>query len=86
MKIQFSIGPGNYKYTATLPDGKKVNFGDRRYQHYKDKIGSWSSLDHLDLKRRKNYRARHSGIVLSDGSRAIDKKYSPAWFSYKYLW
>lgn len=79
-------GKGNHKYTAVLDSGKKVKFGDKRYEHFKDKIGFFSDLDHNDKKRRKNYRARHGAIKLKDGTLAVNKKYSPAWFSYNYLW
>jgi hypothetical protein len=85
MSIKFIIGPKNYKYTAIIKD-KKVNFGDKRYEHYHDKIGLYSHLDHNDKKRRASYRKRHSAILTKDGKKAISIKYSPAWFSYKYLW
>lgn len=75
----------NKKYMVEV-DGKKVHFGDTRYQHYKDKIGLYSHLDHLDKERRRRYRTRHSNIILSDGIPAYKRKYSPAWFSYHYLW
>ena len=83
--IKFEKGPGNKKYTAILSDGKRVNFGDKRYQQYHDKIGMYSHLDHNDPKRREAYRARHSKI-LSNGTPAYKKKYSSSWFSYNYLW
>ena len=35
---------------------------------------------------RASYRARASGILKKDGSRAIDDRNSPAYFSYSYLW
>ncbi len=80
------------KYIAILKDGQKVAFGNRNYQHFKDSVpvnlggGKWSKLNHNDLKRRKSYRLRHAGVLTVDGKRAIDIKYSPAWFSYYYLW
>lgn len=87
---------GHKKYTAIIPQSnggtKRVSFGDRRYQHYKDRVpksmggGKWSKKDHLDKKRRANYRKRHSGIRRSGGGKAVKKKYSPSWFSYHYLW
>jgi hypothetical protein len=61
-------------------------FGDRRYQHYKDRLGFWSRLDHLDSDRRARYWARHSGIRLADGRLAVLVKGTPAWFSMHYLW
>lgn len=84
--VKFVKGPYPKKYTAILPDGKRVHFGDRRYQHYKDTVPKrqggkrWTHKDHLDPKRRKSYRARH-------GARDHHKKmHSPAWFSYHFLW
>ena len=90
--IKFIKGQGKKKYTAILPDGKKVSFGHRDYQHYKDSVpkrlggGKWSHKDHGDPERRKNYRKRHGGMVCKDGKKCISKKYSPAWFSYYFLW
>ena len=81
----FKKGPNNYKYTAII-NNKRINFGDKRYQQYHDKIGLYKDLDHNDKQRRANYRRRHSAIRTKLGKRAIDIKYSPAWFSYHYLW
>lgn len=91
-KLKFVRGKGNYKYTAILPSGKRVSFGDRRYGHFKDRVpksqggGLWSRLDHGDAARRANYQQRHGGIITKNGRRAVTVKYSPAWFSYHYLW
>lgn len=90
--IKFVKGPGFKKYTAILPDGRRVHFGDRRYEHFKDSVpkrlggGIWSKKDHGDPQRRKNYRTRHGGMRCKDGTRCINHKYSPAWFSYYFLW
>ncbi len=46
------------KYYA-LVNNKKIYFGDTSYQHYKDKLGVYSYLNHLDPKRRKLYKLRH---------------------------
>ena len=86
-----SVASGK-KYTAIMPDGKRVNFGARSYQHYKDSVpkrlggGKWSSKDHLDSDRRKNYKSRHGGVLTKDGRKAISVRYTPAWFSYYFLW
>ncbi len=90
--IEFIEGKGSHKYTAILPDGKKVSFGHRDYQQYKDSIpksqggGLWSGSDHLDPKRRASYRSRHGSLFCKNGTRCIDVKYSSAWFSYYFLW
>lgn len=52
----------NKKYDVfDSSQGKKYlfSFGDNRYQHYFDKIGDYSHLNHLDEKRRKAYYMRH---------------------------
>ena len=64
------------KYAVDV-DGKTVHFGHKNYKDY---------LDHNDPKRRANYRKRHAGIIQKDGTRAIDDKNSPAYFSYHLLW
>lgn len=74
------------KYDAYKNDTKIASFGDKRYEHYKDRIGLYNNLDHNDKERRKNYRARHSSIKLKDGRQAYKVKGTPAYFSYKYLW
>ena len=96
MKLQkgiiFKKGVGTKKYTAILPSGKKVHFGHSDYEHYKDSVpkklggGIWSHKNHLDPQRRKNYRKRHGGMMCKDGTKCISKRYSPAWFSYYFLW
>ena len=80
------------KYVAYLPNGKTVAFGDVRYQHYKDQVpvkaggGRYKHLDHLDKKRRQNYRKRHRGVLTKNGTPAYQVRYSPSWFSYHFLW
>ena len=76
----------NKKYSAILKNKQTgrtvtVNFGDSRYEQYKDNtgLGIYSHLNHNDKKRRSHYKSRHK-IHLNAGY------YSPAYFSYKYLW
>lgn len=75
----------NKKYDAILTNKFsskviRVPFGDSRYEQYKDNtgLGLYSSLNHLDNNRRKNYRARHQG----------EEKhiFSSGYFSWYYLW
>lgn len=66
----------NKKYMVEV-DGRTIHFGSRTHQHYKDKIGMYSHLDHNDKERRRLYYARH-------GKEA--DKYSPKWFSHRFLW
>ena len=86
---------GKKKYTAIIPlaggKSRRVGFGHRDYQQYADQVpvglggGRWTHKNHYDEARRKSYRARHGGI-LCKGVPCIGLAYSPAWFSYHYLW
>lgn len=67
----------NKKWMTITPDGKKVHWGDPHMKDY---------TQHHNKKRRSNYRKRHSGILLKNGKRAIDKKWSPAWLSFFVTW
>jgi len=73
----------NKKYNCVLENKLtkkrvRVPFGDRNYQQYFDKLKVYSTLNHLDEKRRTNYLNRHK----KDNNTA----YSASWFSRKYLW
>jgi len=75
----FSVSPVKFKkYRAYLSDGSTIDFGDTRYEQYEDKVlGTYSNLDHHDLRRRELYWLRHK------------KNYpifSADWFSKNYLW
>ena len=63
------VGKNEYKYL--------LSFGDSRYEHYKDKLGKYSSSDHNDLKKKDNYYKRHG---------TTDDVHSALYFSNKYLW
>ena len=57
-----------YKFTSSKHKNKKydvykdnkylTSFGSKIHQHYYDKIGNYSNLNHLDDKRRTNYYKR----------------------------
>lgn len=55
---------------------KIASFGSREYQHYYDKIGAFSHLNHLDKERRRRYYLRHGKA----------KPLSPKYFSHTFLW
>ena len=68
------------KYSVyVLKDGKrkKIHFGDTRYQHYRDKLGRFSHLDHHDTGRRKRYYQRFG---------AAQDKNSAKYWSHNILW
>lgn len=67
----------NKKYYA-LVDGKKIHFGDKRYQHYKDIFGYYKKLDHNDNDRRNNFLKRFE--------RFKNKPGTAGWFAINILW
>lgn len=67
--------PGKYIRMLSNP----IHFGDSRYEHYKDLIGYYKELDHLDEKRRANYRSRHRKTDINNPN-------SAAFWSWNYLW
>lgn len=74
-----------YKSKSDYKDRKKwkgVSFGDNRYEQYKDQtpLKIYKNKDHNDTSRLDNYRARHGAQGYQNN------KYSPAWFSWNYLW
>ena len=76
----------NAKRKDKVDSIQRVNFGSIDHEHYEDKIGFYSHLNHYDEDRRKAYRKRHSKIKLADGKPAYKKPFTPAWFSWNYLW
>lgn len=85
----FTKGKYPYKYRVKIPSKDvSVQFGRLPYEHYKDQTPAklWKSKDHLDGKRRKQYRARSSKQKTKSGEFAYKQRYSPAWFSYHFLW
>lgn len=66
----------NKKYMV-LTDKGIIHFGDSRYEQYRDKLGVYSHLNHLDKKRKENYYSRHG--------RSKDKNTAKYW-SGKILW
>lgn len=69
-------------------DGKKrtIHFGARSMGHFRDKTGIWKSKDHGDKDRRKSFRARMSGIIRKDGTKAVSDPMSPAYHALRILW
>jgi hypothetical protein len=65
------------KWMTKTPNGKTVHWGHPTMKDF---------TQHKSKKRRSNYRKRHAGILLKNGSRAIDKKFSAAWLAYHVTW
>ena len=65
---------------------KKIGFGQKGMGQYKDKGGSYRSLDHGDLKRRASYLLRAKGIKNKKGELTHLDKNSSNYWSITYLW
>lgn len=86
------IGKYNYeksnrknKKLFTIVNGKEVHFGDIRYQHFKDKTGIHSNLNHNDKERRKNYLTR-SANQKANGKLTKDNPMSANYHARRVLW
>ena len=96
--IEFKRGLFPKKYTAIVENRKtkkrrKINFGDRRYQQYKDRTPNklYAKQNHGTRKRMRNYYNRHSGTP--NREKAIKKEikksnglYTPKILSHEFLW
>jgi hypothetical protein len=70
----------NKRFVIIRPDGKRINFGLFPFS------GEGTFLDHGDEKIKKAWRARHSKILLKDGTPAYMSKDSPDYFAWRILW
>jgi hypothetical protein len=84
----------NKKYRAIVTDGfttRKIDFGDARYQQYRDVLRKYSRLDHGDKARRRAYFLRHSGVAskrqaLQKERKASKSRLNARILSHLYLW
>tara|TARA_R110000772_G_scaffold47097_2_gene107800 strand:- start:1395 stop:1670 length:276 start_codon:yes stop_codon:yes gene_type:complete len=71
----------NKKYSVYVKGengkAKLIHFGDKRYGQFKDKLGTYKSLDHNDPKRKQAYYARHGKATSKDTAK---------YWSHKVLW
>ena len=66
------------KYSVFNINGKYItSFGALGYEHYKDKIGFYSKLNHLSKERKRLYYSRHG---------KTEDNTSAKYFASKYLW
>jgi hypothetical protein len=76
------------KYSVITPKGRVINFGDRRYEQYRDStgLGLYSNLDHKDKDRQKRYLARAKGIKDKSGKLTWKDPESSNYYSIRFLW
>ena len=96
--IKLKKGPFPKKYTAIIKNKqtkkeRKLHFGDRRYQQYKDrtKMKLYKNKNHNTRKRMQNYYKRHSKTSNRKKAILLEVKkskglYNPKILSHKYLW
>jgi len=96
--VKFKKGPFPKKYTAFIKNNKtkkirKIHFGDRRYQQYKDRtpLKLYKHKNHKTRKRMRNYFNRHSGTKKRGQAIKKEKRKSRGYFNAKilshiYLW
>lgn len=85
-KYEYEKSTRKNKKLMTKVNNKIIHFGHSKYEHFKDKTGIWSDLDHNDKQRRKNYLTRASGIKDKEGNLTKDKPESPNYHAIKILW
>ena len=74
---EFGISKVKNKRFYVIYNGRRINFGLKNGSTF---------IDHKDTKKRENWRARHSKIMLKDGTPAYKNKNHSAYWSYKILW
>ena len=76
------------KYSVITPSGKKIHFGDKRYEQFRDTtgLGLYTKLNHNDKQRQANYCKRAKGIKNKKGQLTYKDKETPNYYSVKYLW
>ena len=86
---------GRYDYQKSTAKGKKlmvtvngrrIHFGAKNMEHYKDKTGIWKEKDHGDETRRKSYLARAKGIKDKEGRLTWKDPESANYHAVRILW
>lgn len=76
VSVEMSTVKGK-RFKITMKDGTVVHFGSPEGETFLDKV---------DEAKQRAYIARASAQKYKDGTRYIDKLYSPSWFSFRILW
>ena len=94
--IKIIKGPKGKKYTATVQSSKgtrKISFGSSAYEQFKDStpLKLFAKKNHGDVKRRRLYFLRHSGVPTKTKALNVEKKkskgkYNAKILSHKFLW
>tara|TARA_Y100001972_G_C7654403_1_gene329360 strand:- start:523 stop:801 length:279 start_codon:yes stop_codon:yes gene_type:complete len=85
-KYNYEKSPVKNKKLRVIVNDKKIDFGDTRYQHFKDKTKIFSNLDHNDEKRRKNYLTRTANQKDGKGNLTKNNPLSANYHARRILW
>jgi hypothetical protein len=75
-----------YVKSDTKKGFKRIGFGHKDYEQFKDKLGFYKSKDHGDPVRRKSYLARAKGIKDKQGNLTWKDKNTSNYWAVKILW
>jgi hypothetical protein len=78
----------NKKYRVITPKGNIIDFGDTRYEHYKDTtpLKLYKNLDHNDKYRKDLYLKRAKKIRDINGNLTYNNQERANYYSINYLW
>ena len=85
-KYNYEKSPVKNKKLRVIVNDKKIDFGDTRYQHFKDKTKIFSNLDHNDEKRRKNHLTRTANQKDGKGNLTKNNPLSANYHARRILW
>ena len=85
-KYDYQKSPVKNKKLRVKVGDKIIDFGDTRYEHFKDKTGIHKNLDHNDEKRRKNYLTRTSNQKDGQGKLTKNNPLSANYHARRILW
>ncbi len=85
-KYEYSKSNRKNKKLKVIVNGKTINFGDKRYEHFKDLTGIYTNLDHYDLNRKESYLKRAKGIKNKKGELTWLNPESANYHATRILW
>ncbi len=85
-KYNYEKSPVKNKKLRVVVDGTTIDFGDTRYQHFKDKTKIFKNLDHNDKQRKKNYLTRSAKQTDGKGNLTLNNPLSANYHARRILW
>ena len=74
---EFGVSKVKNKRFYVIYNGRRINFGLKNGSTF---------IDHKDIKKRDAWRARHSKIMLKNGTPAYKNKHQSSYWSWSLLW